>query len=133
MCAKLGIEPTDFHVAGGRSRPQLMREAVRWRRRMARLSRQQSRERWAQLRALICEWDPIGVTDDPDWPRDEYDCLLGPLLRALERGASEAELAAFLGHEIENHFGLDPAHYDFPAVAAKLRNWYDESWRGSGL
>jgi hypothetical protein len=100
---------------------------------MARLSKQQSRERWAQLRALVCEWDPIGVMDDPDWPRDEYDCLLGPLLRHLEGGTSEAELAAFLSEQIENHFGLDPAYFDFPEVAAKLRNWYEGSWPDSSV
>ena len=26
---------------------------------------------------LISQWDPIGVMDDPEWPRDEYDSYIG--------------------------------------------------------
>ena len=51
---------------------------------MGALSKEQSRVRWAELRRLLCEWDPIGVMDDPEWPRDEYDCMIGPVLRLLE-------------------------------------------------
>jgi len=98
---------------------------------MARLSKQQSRQRWAELRTLVCEWDPIGVMADPDWPRDEYDCLVGPILSHLERGASQDELVAYLKHEIEHHFGLEPEYYDFPAFASKLSNWHRDSWPDS--
>jgi hypothetical protein len=42
----------------------------------------QSRERWSQIRALWREFDPIGVSQFPDSPRDEYDFYLGPTLRA---------------------------------------------------
>ena len=95
---------------------------------LKRLSKQQSRKRWAEIRQLVCEWDPIGVMDDPKCPRDEYDCLLSPLLRRLESGTPEEEIAAFLRREIEEHFGLDPKHYDFPLVAKKLHTWYSKNW-----
>ena len=35
-----------------------------------RLDKAESRKRWAELRDLWNEFDPIGVMDFPDWPRD---------------------------------------------------------------
>ena len=69
--------------------------------------------------------------DDPDWPRDEYDCLVGPILRLLEDGASQADMVHLLKDDIQNHFGLNPSYYDFPAFAAKVRGWYENNWSGS--
>jgi hypothetical protein len=34
---------------------------------------------------FITEWDPIGVMDDPEWPRDEYDSYIGEVYRLLAR------------------------------------------------
>jgi hypothetical protein len=67
------------------------------------------------LRAVLNAWDPIGVyqselagDDDPlEWPEDEYDCLRGPLVSLLERGASRSAVAEFLGNELRQHFGMD--------------------------
>lgn len=56
------------------------------------LSKQELRQRFSQLNAVMCEWDPIGVMTDPNWPRDEYECLVGPLLTLLQSGASDAEI-----------------------------------------
>ena len=95
----------------------------------AALSKREIRARSAQLRALMCEWDPIGVMDDPDWPRDEYDCLMGPLLTLLDSGASKEEIARYLRKEIDEHFGLSADNYDFTAVAERVRRWFDHGWR----
>jgi hypothetical protein len=95
---------------------------------MSPLSKSQSRERWSELRALFCDWDPIGVMSDPEWPRDEYDCMVGPVMRFLESGASEIEIAAYLHKEISEHFGLSAEHYDFPAIARRARSWFEERW-----
>jgi hypothetical protein len=97
---------------------------------MSTLSKEQSRERWAELRNLLCEWDPIGVMDDPEWPRDEYDCMVGPVMRLLESGASEAAITAYLRAEIADHFGLSPEHYDFLSIARRTRSWFQERWAG---
>ncbi len=77
------------------------------------------------------DWDPIGVMGDTDWPRDEYDCLLSPLLRRLEQGCPEAEIAAYLEKEIKDHFGLDPSYYNFGSVASRLIEWYRKHWSGT--
>lgn len=93
-----------------------------------RLSKQESRERWAQLQALVNEWDPIGVMDDPDWPRDEYDCLVGSLMRHLESGSSPSDIADFLRRDIEEHFGLDPKHIKFSQFSKRMSSWYAAGW-----
>jgi hypothetical protein len=67
---------------------------------MSSLSKVQSRARWSELRALLCEWDPIGVMSEPEWPRDEYDCMVAPIMRLLEVGASEENIAGYLRTEI---------------------------------
>lgn len=93
------------------------------------LTKHELRQRSRELNALMCEWDPIGVMDNPDWPRDEYGCLVGPLLTLLQSGATDDEIGSYLRKEIVEHFGLSPEHYDFLAVAKRLRTWFDRGWR----
>jgi hypothetical protein len=93
------------------------------------LSKCESRERWTQLRALMCEWDPIGVMDDPDWPRDEYDCLVDALLTLLASKASREEVGEYVRKEIEKHFGLSAVSYDLMAVVDRVQEWFDRGWR----
>ncbi|WP_405446619.1 hypothetical protein [Streptomyces erythrochromogenes] len=74
-----------------------------------------------ELRQLINEWDPIGVADSV---RDEYDCMLPPLLGRLRGGAGPTEIAEFLRHEMEDHFGLESPCPQPDAVAARLVTWW---------
>jgi len=96
-----------------------------------RLTRDQLRQRGQELRDLVNGWDPIGVTDDPERPSDEYECLIGPLLRRLEVGAGADEVSAFLAHELEYHFGLDPEPLQTTAFAERLAQWYAGRWPDS--
>ncbi|MFJ7592050.1 hypothetical protein ACIQZO_32750 [Streptomyces sp. NPDC097617] len=73
------------------------------------------------LRFLLNEWDPIGVAD---LVQDEYDCLIGPLLGRLHRGASRAEVSEYLWIEAEEHFGLDPLGLGIDLTADKLVAWW---------
>ncbi|MCM2575978.1 hypothetical protein [Streptomyces meridianus] len=73
------------------------------------------------LRHLLNEWDPIGVADVV---RDEYDCMIGPLLGRLARGAGRAEISEFLWFELEDHFGLDPASRGVDSMANRLVFWW---------
>ena len=59
------------------------------------------------LRALLNSWDPIGIMQHGA-PRDEYDCLIAPVLDLLEAGADAEGIARFLRAELGEHFGLDP-------------------------
>jgi hypothetical protein len=58
------------------------------------------------IRALLAEWDPIGVTKS-DGSSDEYECLVWPLTRLLDREASSEQVASFLSSELADHFGVD--------------------------
>jgi len=79
----------------------------------------------AVLRLLLNEWDFIGVRDLSAHD-DEYDCLVGPLMARLMAGANADEVAAFLGDDIEGHFGLRPTDIDIAGFAARAVAW----WRG---
>lgn len=81
------------------------------------------------LQRLVNAWDPLGVLGDPTWPRDEYDCLVGPLLSGLERGMSAEAIAAFLARELPDHFGIDPEPSQPAAFAALVVAWFAEQRR----
>ena len=77
------------------------------------------------LRYLLNRWDPIGIYDEKlDFPPDEYDCLIAPVLTRLSRGDGLAEMSEFLWFELEDHFGLDPTMLGADDFAAKLVAWY---------
>ena len=92
------------------------------------LSKRELRQRSSQLNRLLCEWDPIGVIT-VGAPRDEYDCLIGPLLTLLQSGAGSADIEGYLRKELVDHFGLSGNHDDLPSVASRMRTWFDRSWR----
>lgn len=79
------------------------------------------------LRQLLNEWDPIGVADEA---RDEYDCMLAPLLQRLRRRADEVEISDFLRYELEDHFTLDPRLSDPERMAAGLTSWWAATGQG---
>jgi hypothetical protein len=96
---------------------------------MQKLDKARMRERGRQLRALLNEWDPIGV--GPDAPKDEYDCLLWPVMGKLEAGASEEQLVAFLVSELKGHFGLTGDAGSVKEFVWRARNWFEASWKGT--
>jgi hypothetical protein len=96
---------------------------------MGKLSKEHARRRRAEIRQLLNEWDPIGVMGGADSPVDEYDCLAGPLLRLLERNASNEKILNFLSSELEDHFGL--GHYGVDDIAKRSKMWFEERWGGS--
>lgn len=71
---------------------------------------------------LIRHWDPIGVMDDPEWPRDEYDSYIGEIYRYLARGESAEFIARHLCFVEATAMGLGrfPESARLP-VAQKLR------------
>jgi len=96
---------------------------------MRRLTCQELRTRWRELQNLALEWDPIGVADIPEC-RDEYDeCVVGPLLRMLEQGATAEQVSAFLQTELPNHFGIEPKPSRDDALVAKAWAWFNNHWR----
>ncbi len=78
------------------------------------------------IRALLAEWDPIGVTES-DGSSADYECLVWPLTRLLEREASAEQVAAFLSSELANHFGADAQRGKPGQFAARLIAWFRAS------
>ena len=66
------------------------------------IDKQRSREIRCEIRRiLMAEWDPIGVSDTPE-AADEYDLYIGGVYELLERGASDANIYAYLrGVEVD--------------------------------
>jgi len=73
---------------------------------MRRLDKEASRRRWHELRELWNEYDPIGVMDDPDWHRDEYEAYVGRTMRLLEQAATPADIVDYL-EETSSYMGLE--------------------------
>jgi hypothetical protein len=77
-----------------------------------------------ELRALLCEWDPIGVfAVEPNWSRDEYDSLIGPLLARLQGGADAGGVQDYLTGQLNDYFGID-APLTTPVFAERVAAWY---------
>jgi hypothetical protein len=94
------------------------------------LDKEAMRRRGRELRALLNEWDPIGVIGEHG-PDDEYDCLLWPLMRLLEGGASVRDLTDYLQQEFTDHFGLSAAPQGSLQFAEQAKCWYEGSWAGT--
>ncbi|MFH9606676.1 hypothetical protein [Streptomyces sp. NPDC017448] len=73
------------------------------------------------LRDQLNAWDPLGVADEVG---DEYDCMLLPLLQRLRDGAGQTEIADYLHHELEDHFGMDPSGSRPEAMASRVIAWW---------
>lgn len=57
-------------------------------------------------KVLVQHWDPIGIMDDAEWPRDEYDSYIGEVYRYLARGESVEFIARHLCFIEETAMGL---------------------------
>lgn len=92
------------------------------------LTKFEIRHRSAELRSVLCEFDPIGVMGDPESPRDEYDCMIGPLLTILLQGSSRSDVAEFVQRELTDHFGLEPELAACVTFAEVLVSWHKAYW-----
>ncbi|MFA5882798.1 MAG: hypothetical protein WDA60_03010 [Acidimicrobiia bacterium] len=72
-------------------------------------------------------WDPIGVADALE-AQDEYDCLIGPLMRQLSADVSDTEIGDWLLTEMRERFGMTP-NGDGRGLAAELERWWANATR----
>jgi len=86
------------------------------------------KRRFAELRELVNHWDPIGLIR-AGCPPDEYDCMVGPLLRLLEQGESHSSIATYLEADFRDHFGA-PAS-GVMEFASQASEWYGTRWPGT--
>ena len=73
------------------------------------------------LHDLIDAWDPVGLLEIGA-PKDEYGCLVEPILGHLVRGDTPEQLAAWLHSHIADHFGTSSPNAR--AFAEKACAWY---------
>jgi hypothetical protein len=95
-----------------------------------RLSKEESRQRYAQGRKLWNEFDPIGVVDAVDVD-DEYDSYVGPCLRIVESGKGVPELVTYVRWVVFEHMGLSETllgQEGIEAFSRKFCEWYRASW-----
>jgi hypothetical protein len=90
---------------------------------MGLVSKRDGKERMREIRALLMEWDAIGVADVPE-AADEYDCMIGPLHGHLQRGADARSLRDWIARERVDHFGLIPNTGADSALADALVEWW---------
>lgn len=87
------------------------------------VKKRDGKERMREVRALVMEWDAIGVADVPE-AADEYDCMIGPLYGHLQRGADARFLRDWIARERVDHFGLSPNLGADRALADALVAWW---------
>jgi hypothetical protein len=74
------------------------------------------------IRKILNEEDFLSVYEITDGEiKDEYDCLLGPLMGLMDRKASREEIKAYLTKELREHFGV--THLD---ASGRLERFVDK-------
>lgn len=90
---------------------------------MAHVIKRDGKQQMSEVRSLLMEWDLLGVADVP-WCADEYDCMIGPLLRHLHDGGDAATLHDWITREVVDHFGLTPNAGANKELAETLVSWW---------
>ena len=93
-----------------------------------RVSKEESRERFAQGRNLWNEFDPIGVAQDVT---DEYDNYVGPCLRIVEAGGGAAEVSAYVAGIVFEYMGMSRSDYletKIEEFSRRFEEWYRQKW-----
>ncbi len=99
---------------------------------MRRLSKEESRQRWAELRDLWNQYDPIGVMGYPNSPKDEYDSYVGWTMRCLEQNVSLNDIVDNIEEIVREGMGL--SHFDRNEAnlyAQRMIDWYRDKWEGT--
>lgn len=97
-----------------------------------RLSKEESRVRWRELRKIWNEFDPIGVLREANLETDgEYEMYIGPLLRLLENEASQEEIFEHVRALVTQNMGRRWSEImiaDTERFVTRCREWYRTKW-----
>ncbi|HET7457358.1 MAG TPA: hypothetical protein VFJ74_06865 [Gemmatimonadaceae bacterium] len=84
-------------------------------------------------RILFERWDPIGVSQDAGWPRDEYEGYAAGVLGMVLQHASDDVVAEHLGRIEDEWMGLTPSPLRRRVdIAAEIRTAVRASWPNEG-
>ena len=78
------------------------------------------RVRCAIRKVFVEVWDPIGVMDDPTWPRDEYDGYIGRTFELLVTGGGDDDIIDHLVSSVDR-MGMDASRSSLTDVVEALR------------
>ncbi len=70
---------------------------------------------------LFYEWDPIGISTEEDWPRDEYHSYLHVVFSKLINGCEVQEIASYLTASATENMGLVPSVGRDSEIAKKAK------------
>ena len=70
------------------------------------------------VRAVFVEYDPLGLCG----PDDEYDDVLGGVVKLLRSGGNENQIAEFLNERFMNHYGVNANLEDLISFSTKIMN-----------
>jgi hypothetical protein len=88
----------------------------------------------SELRALVwAHWDPIGLRDFDNWPRDEYDAYLGPIASNLRQGADTVAIARLLDGFAVDRIGSTSNLTRSRAAADAIVEWYAAAMHAQGV
>jgi hypothetical protein len=84
-----------------------------------------SKESITTVSEILCEWDPIDLMRDPEWPRDEYDNYILAITLQLDKNRDENELANLL-KAIANDYMCQSTNNDENLLIAKklIKHWH---------
>ncbi len=81
---------------------------------------------------LWIEYDPIGVMDDEEWPRDEYDTYVMGSMSLLIKRAPWQELYVYVCQAHEN-MGVEFDKIEVEHFAKKLRAYWFNKLDGKNI
>ncbi len=94
-----------------------------------RLSKEESRARFAEARKIWNEFDPIGVVDAVD---DEYDMYVGPTLRLCEEGKGPEAIRTYAEFVVYDRMGFRRPFQNkdeqIKRFSERFHAWYLASW-----
>ena len=97
-----------------------------------RLSKDESRMRYRELRKLWNEFDPIWVLQEADLETDdEYEFYIGPVMRLLENEASQEEIFEYVRVVVTSNMARkwsDSMIADTERFVTRCREWYRTRW-----
>jgi hypothetical protein len=99
-----------------------------------RLNKDESRERFRELRTLWNQYDPIGVMANADDHLDEYEAYVGPLMRLLEQGVGEEDIAVYLKGIVTERMGMTWNSYldnSTHVFVTRCHEWFKSKWMGT--
>ena len=77
---------------------------------------------------LLRDWDPIGVLDDPDWPKDEYDGYSATIVQMLDARIPEDELYTFMKRIVTDNMEIPCDKKKTKQIAHDLVEFWKE-WK----